>query len=43
MFKTIANARFGDDGKLWHIGAALLVGAVMWAIIIDVAFRLFGA
>lgn len=28
------NARFGDDGKLWHLGAALIVGITMWAIII---------
>jgi alkylated DNA nucleotide flippase Atl1 len=29
---------FGDDGKLWHLGAAMIVGALMWVIIIDTAF-----
>jgi len=25
------NARYGDNGKVWHLGAALLAGAAMWA------------
>lgn len=28
------NARFGDDGKIWHLGAAIAVGTVLWAIMI---------
>ena len=34
------NARFGDDGKLWHLGATLLVSVALWLIIIDVTSRI---
>lgn len=33
--QNILNARYGDEGKLWHLGATLIVGAVMWVLIIE--------
>lgn len=43
MKNNILNARFGDEGKLWHLGAIVIVGVVVWAIIIDIAFTVHRA
>lgn len=29
------NARFGDDGKVWHIVAASAISVLLWYVIID--------
>lgn len=26
------NERFGDEGKLWHLGAIVAVSLTLWAI-----------
>lgn len=41
--KNLLTARFGDEGKLWHFTALMIVGVVLWAIIIDIAFTVHRA
>lgn len=41
MKNNILNARFGDEGKLWHLGAVLIVGFVVWVIAVDVAYSCY--
>lgn len=41
--QNILNARYGDDGKLWHLGAALIVGVAAWAIIIGATISVVNA
>jgi hypothetical protein len=36
-----ADGRFGDEGKLWHLGAVVIVGFALWVIAIDAAHSLY--